>query len=298
MIEIARILCPIDFSDASRHALEHAAAIARWYEAEVVGLHVAHVPIFPQPPILFAESTHGQPPAVDYVARERDLRAWLEPLDQNGIATKVVVEAGHPAQRILEWARAEPPSLIVMGTHGLSGFERFMIGSVAEKVVRKAACPVLTVAAAATTAANVPYRRLLCAMDFSDASCAAARWAFSLAKEADARLTLLHALDWPADYELLVEQLETPELRQLVETRARARLEAMIGDDVRTWCNPTTAVGYGRPYRAILDTAKDEAADLIVIGTHGRHPIDAWFFGSTANHVVRSAPCPVLTVKP
>jgi nucleotide-binding universal stress UspA family protein len=296
-VEIRRILCPVDFSEASRHALEHALVLAKWYEAPITALHVIYAPRF-QPPIFvagFADS--GAPVPPDYKEREKDLQAWLEPARQLGVEIEAVVEPGLAASRILEYAPLRQADLIVMGTHGLSGFERFMLGSVAEKVIRKAACPVLTVPPAAMTRATVPYTRVLCPVDFSDSSLAALRFASSLAEEADANLQILHVIDWPDDDGLLLEGFDSPELRGRLEGEARGRLEALITDDIRMWCKPSTKVAHGKPYREILQTAQDEGADLIVVGVRGRTPVDLMVFGSTTNQVVRRASCPVLTLR-
>jgi nucleotide-binding universal stress UspA family protein len=298
MVEIREILCPTDFSDASRHALEHAVVIAKWYGSRIAALHVLHVPLFPQPPILAAAFADEARPALsNYQEREEELREWLESAHLAGVKTDVLVGEGNTARKILEHARSRPADLIVMGTHGLGGFERFMLGSVTEKVLRKATCPVMTVPPAVETAAKVPYTRLLCPVDFSESSLAALRFACSLAKEADARLTILHVFDWPPDDELLVERFDAPEFRRVVEEQARGRLQALVTDDVRVWCKPSTKVAYGKPYREILDVAEKEQTDLIVIGVRGRNPLDLTLFGSTTNHVVRRASCPVLTLR-
>jgi nucleotide-binding universal stress UspA family protein len=145
-VEIREILCPTDFSEASRHALEHAVVIAKWYGSRISALHVIHVPRFPQPPTLAAGIVNATTPsaASNYQARDEELRAWLEPAHRAGLQTKALVDEGNTARKILECARSSQADLIVMGTHGLSGFERFMLGSVTEKVLRKATCPVMT----------------------------------------------------------------------------------------------------------------------------------------------------------
>lgn len=297
MVQIRRILCPIDFSETSRRALEHAVAIARWYESQVTALHVI-LPLFPQPPILFAEAAHSAVPTVsERQAREEQLRAWLEPAHGEGVKTDVLVEGGDVARRIIERVKSQQADLVVMGTHGLSGFERLVLGSVTEKVLRTAGCPVMTVPPASRTSVTLPYKRVLCPVDFSDSSLAALRFALSIAEEADASLTILHVFDWPPDDDLLIERFEVPTFRLLVEDEARGRLEALITDEVRAWCKPSTKVGYGKPYREILQTAENEATDLIVIGVRGRNPLDLAVFGSTTNQVVRRASCPVLTLK-
>jgi nucleotide-binding universal stress UspA family protein len=297
MENIREILCPTDFSDASRHALEHAVVLAKWYGSRITALHVLHVPVFPEPPILGVGFAETNPTVSNHQEREEALRAWLEPAHQAGVKTEVRVDEGNTTNRILEHARTRPADLIVMGTHGLTGFERFMLGSVAEKVLRKATCPVMTVPPAAETVAKAPYTRLLCAVDFSESSLAALRFATSLAQEADARLSILHVLDWPPDDEPLFARFDVPEFRRAVETQVQARLEALVTDDVRVWCKPSTTVVYGKPYQQILAVAEKEATDLIVLGVHGRNALDLTLFGSTTNHVVRRASCPVLTLR-
>jgi len=297
MIEIRRILCPIDFSETSRNALEHALAIAQWYESEITVLHVDRAALLLPQPILFAAA---DPEFVPDLARqtraEEELRAWLEPRRLE-VKTDVVVVQGPVAPTILDRAKSLHTDLIAMGTHGLSGFERFMLGSVTEKVLRKASCPVLTVPPLSQTAARLPYTRLLCPVDFSDSSLAALRFAFSMAQEADANLTILHVFEWPPDDELLTKRFDVPAYRRVIEEEARGRLEALVPEDVKVWCKPLTKVAYGKPYREILQLAEREGADLIVIGVRGRNPLDLTVFGSTTNHVVRRASCPVLTLR-
>lgn len=297
-VNVRRILCPVDFSDVSRHALEHAIAVAKWYDSKITALHVIHAPGFlPQPPLLFAEPSDSVMPLKRRQELEQQLREWLEPADRGGLATEVVFDDGQPVARILAHASTLQVDLIVMGTHGLSGFDRFIMGSVTEKVLRKAECPVMTVPPASVTTANVPYTRLLCPVDFSASSQAALRFTFSLAEESDAHLTLLHVLDWPPDDELLVEGFDVPEFREALEERTRGRLEALVPDEVRVWCKPVTKVTYGKAYQQIVEVAAVDRVDAIVIGVRGRSPVDLTLFGSTTNQVIRRASCPVITLR-
>lgn len=297
MVEIREILCPTDFSEPSRHALEHAVIIASWYDARITGLHVFPVSLFPQPPLLAAGVVEAAAPIVpNYDAQAEALHAWLEPARRAGIRTDAVVDLGNTASKVLEHAHARQTNLIVMGTHGVGGFERLMLGSVTEKVLRKATCPVITVPPAAETAAKVPYTRLLCPVDFSESSEAALRFAFSLAEEADATITILHVVDLPADDDLLMERFDALEFRQVVEAQMLHKLQSLVPDQVRAWCTPVTRLAYGKAYREILAAAEKEQTDLIVMGVRGRSPVDLTLFGSTTNQVVRQARCPVLTL--
>ncbi len=298
MIDLKCILCPVDFSEASRHAMAHAAAVAKWYGSRLVALHVIHPSVILEPPILLADFPRsGSPTDLDRQRLWDELSGWLEEAASSGTRTKAYLDKGDPSQRILERAATLPADLIVLGTHGRSGVERFILGSVAEKVLRKAACPVLTVPPPSLMKARLPYTRILCPVDFSESSLSALQFAASIAKESDARLTILHVLESAGDTELLVEDLGPREFRDVIEARARTSLESLVTDDLRTWCHPETQLAYGKPYRQILDAADKEASDLIVMGVRGRYALDLAMFGSTTNHVVRRATCSVLTLK-
>ena len=295
MVEIHRILCPVDFSETSRHALEHAVAIAKWYESELTVLHALYPRFRPEPPIFFAEPPHSvlESENMRDVA-ETQLQRWLEALGHTGVKVNTLVDEGHAVPIILQQAATVDADLMVMGTHGVSGFDRLVLGSVAEKVLRKAPCPVLTVPPAAK-AAKLPYARVLCPVDFSESSLAALRFAISIAEEADAHLTVLHVGDWASEESLAVDHQTT--FGAGFEQQARQRLESLIPDDVRVWCKPQTRVEFGKPHRQILEVVRTDGTDLIVMGVRGRNPVDLTLFGSTTNHVVRGSACPVLTIK-
>ncbi len=297
MNDFRRILCPIDFSDASRHAIEHATAIAGWYSSQITGLHVLQQPFHFEPPILFAERG-----ALKDLPANRELvwlrlNEWLKPAADAGVQCDARIDQGVPADCILQYAHFLPADLIVIGTHGAGGFEHLVLGSVAEKVLRKAQCPVLTVPPRAEAASKLPFKRILCPVDFSEPSIGALHTALSLAEEADAELTVLNVVDWPDDESCLVETFDSSEMRTQLTAQTAARVDALIPDDARVWSRPSARVAVGKAYQQIVATAADIAADLIVIGVHGRNVLDLTLFGSTTNQVVRRAACPVLTIR-
>jgi nucleotide-binding universal stress UspA family protein len=166
-------------------------------------------------------------------------------------------------------------------------------------VLRKARCPVLTVPprVEGPPPGDVLFTRILCPIDFSDASLGALEYALSLARASDARLTLLHAL------ELFEEGPSVPaydlsEFHRLRQQEAERALVTLVPEDAGEWCRPQTIVANGSAYRAILRLAEEEGTDLIVIGVHGRNPVERLILGSTTERVVRGAPCPVLTIRP
>jgi nucleotide-binding universal stress UspA family protein len=156
----------------------------------------------------------------------------------------------------------------------------------------------LTVPPPTASVSKLPFKRLLCPVDFSVSSMAALRRALSIAKESDARLTIMHVIEWPVDDQLLTDHFgEASAFRRAIEERARERLDGAISTDDRTWCRPSANLAYGKPYEQILATAENEETDLIVIGVHSRNPFDVLLFGSTTNQVVRRASCPVMTLR-
>jgi len=303
MITISRILCPTDFSMASAHAIDLAAHLAHLYGARVAALHVVPPAVTPYPGLPAID------PHADQAVEAADLRRFCSETARAfsaaitaGTPVDVMVHVGEPARDILESAASLRADVIVMGTHGLSGFEHLLLGSVAEKVLRKAACPVLTVPPRAHATSSLPFKRILCAVDFSDCSMHALTFARSMAEESGSALTLVHVLEWPWE-EPPAPRLETLPVEQAFslamyrrerESDARARLATLIPEGLD---NRSARVCHGKPHEQILRVAAEERSDVIVIGLHGRTAIDRAIFGSTTNHVVRAATCPVLTLR-
>lgn len=298
MVAIGRILCPVDFSDFSRHALDYAAGIARWYGARITALHVV-------PPIASMLPVSGEglyPPLVfrpeDLDQFRTELASFVRPSGIEALDAEVV--QGSVTAEIARLATELPADLLVMGSHGRSGFERLMLGSVTEKLLRNAPCPVLTVPARAPAVApvNALFSRVLCAVDFSPASLNAITLAQSLAGEAAARLCVMHVLEPVSVFEpvVAVGADGLPAVSADHRREVRHRLEGLVAGETRAFTDVAEVVVSGKPYKEILRTAGEQRSDLIVIGAHGgRLGVPA--FGSTTAHVVREAQCPVLTVR-
>jgi nucleotide-binding universal stress UspA family protein len=305
MIEIARILCPIDFSEYSRHAFDCALAVARWYGSTITALHVYPYwpPVDAIPPITPQTIQPAVPGDVDPEELTSRMRAFV---GQQSSLPPVRVDlqvdsAPDICHSIVAHARASNPDLIVTGSHGRSGLKRLVLGSVTEKLVRQAPCPVMVAPArvAEAAAAAVHFKHILCAVDFSNVSLAALTYAMSLAEEADACLTVVHVLETPP--ELLVpssrQGIDVDEVRAEAEADTLRRLRALIPDSVRTYCTVETAVAEGKASRQILKLADERQIELIVMGVQGRGAIDLLTFGSHTQEVIRGAVCPVLTIR-
>ena len=302
MIEIRRILCPTDFSEASKHALDHAAALARWYQCRVTVLYV-HSPIVMStlgPDIPLLQSAVLTPE--DRQALLRNLQEFARTEIGEHIDVDVMVSEGEAAAEIVQAAQESNCDLIVLGTHGRSGLEHLTMGSVTEKVLRKARRPVMTVPPRVPDVVPVPsalFRRVLCAIDFSPPSMQALDYACAIAQEAGGQLAVLHSVEFlPGDPgpEASWATQTVADYFEQARAESDARLSAAVSSEVREYCQVETVMTTGSPYREILREAESRQSDLIVLGVHGRNPIDVMLFGSTVYQVLRRARCPVLTV--
>ena len=280
-------------------------AIAHGYGAAVTVLHVtpaAAPPPYPPgaPVVLPPLAETDRDGVVAAVRRFADAEVGTQvPID-------VELREGPVAAEILRHSMSAPTDLIVMGTHGRSGFERLFLGSVTEKVLRTATCPVLTVPRGMDDVVPVSkalYARILCAVDFSDCSVRALHYAVWLAQQTNARLTVAHVVERPADLPAGVHETVAGGPRTADDYVAeavvdrRARLNDLVPENVRASCTVDVVVAVGSAYRELLSLARTDAHDLIVLGIHGRGAIDLLLVGSTAQHVVRQASCPVLTLR-
>jgi nucleotide-binding universal stress UspA family protein len=295
MIQINRILCPVDFSAFSKRAFAQAVALARWYKAHLTVLHVSpDLAMVDLPPIGMGDRDRAR--LFAELQRFTGHPVCDVPLDL------VITEAADVCREILDRIDTVHADLLVMGSHGRSGVQRLLLGSVAERVLRQAPCPTLIVprGAAETVAEpwSPPFKRILCAVDFSDGSRRALSYGIALSEEVDARLTVLHVIDPPPKLEEAIGPagLDVDAVRAAAEAQALRRLRELIPDEARTYCTIETAVREGLPFREILKVTAEGNADLIVIGVQGRGAISLAMFGSTAARVTRAAPCATLVV--
>lgn len=294
MLTLNRILCPVDFSEASRQALNHALSLARWYSPTLTVLHVFQaVAVMDQPPVVMTEDDRRRLLA--------ELRSFASDVPF-GVRLDFRVEQSSDVHReILRQADRIDADVVVMGSHGRSAAGRLLLGSVTEKVLAAAACTTLVVPAFARDArpgAKPVMRRILCPIDFSDASLRGLGYAMALAEEEDAELVLLHAIESTMGMRAFPESaaFETWLMRDAARAEARARLEDLVPADVREYCRVTIDVTEGPASSEILGAALERGTDLIVMGTQGRGPLDRLLFGSNSARVIRKARCPVMVV--
>lgn len=292
MLKFNRILCPVDFSESSAKACEYAFSLAKHYQAKLFLEHVVQPLTAVCPYYAFPTLSGNMCFDLDAEA-QKHLQEFANGCRLDGVEPELFVHKGLLPEATLASAHRNEVDLIVMGTHGRQGFDRLTLGSVTEKVLGKARCPVLAVRKPAhdfVTSAEgsdpVQLRKLLFCTDFSDQAHHALGYAFSLAMEYNAELTLLHVLDNVGSAQFLQEGTMT----------ALAELEKPIPPDVRNWCSIKAVVRVGRPYQEIIQLALEGRNDLVIMGVRGRGALDLALFGSTTQRALQLGTCSILAV--
>jgi nucleotide-binding universal stress UspA family protein len=291
---IRTILVPIDFSKMSIQAIETAKKLAQRFQATI---HLAHVHQFdypagftaPMPPVMpFSVVTYDQQ-AEKRVARQLDALATRHGLS----SARCHVLTGAPAfDEICRLARDVSADLIVMPTHGHTGFKHVFLGSTAERIVQHSPCPVFV-----SRQRERRFDKILVPVDFSGCSLEGLKYAISFAERFAAKIIMLHAVE--LGYAYTADGYAMYDLSELTEA-ARKHAERQMREFVRLTrfgsVKFDTVIRTGSPVEEICVFAKDENVDLIITSTHGRTGLKHVLIGSTAERVVRHAPCAVLVV--
>jgi nucleotide-binding universal stress UspA family protein len=223
-------------------------------------------------------------------AGERLVNEVAERAEARGVETVTEVVQGTPHRLIADYAATHAVDLVVMPTHGRTGLERLLLGSVTERTVRTCAVPVLTVRPDDET--TYPYRRVLVATDGSPGSEAALDRAIAMAEASGAPLDVLSVVDTAALGPDVYSAVDTDRLSERAEAVVAAAAETATAAGV----DVTGAVEYGVVHREIRAYAGEHDVDVLVVGTHGRTGFERYLLGSVAEKLVRSTDVPVLTV--
>ena len=287
MVRFQKILCPVDFFPGSLRALDYAVKLAKNYGAGIHALHVV------SPVISGAYGTEISVASLT-AAFQKDsihqMAALKTKLKKSGVPIETEVLLGTIDVEIRRAIAKRKIDLVVVGTHGRRGVERWVLGSVTERLMRHCTVPLLVTASDRHIRSAPPaIRRILVTTDFSEGTAGTLKYAFSMAQECQAKITLLHIVDDVS--------VDLPyKLRESVIRGVRRKLEELLPSGVRDWCDIKTRIETGMPYRAILKILKSEKADLLVMNVHGKSLLERALIGSTAERVVRAAPCPVLLI--
>jgi nucleotide-binding universal stress UspA family protein len=294
-MEIKLILCPIDFSEFSIRAYHYALSLAEHYRAKLVAQHIVELSRHPSLGFVVSAGLYDEFRKALHQNAEQELRAFAKQHTRGQIHPELVEQQGAAADDILSFAQAQKADVIVMGTHGRRGFDRLVLGSVTDRVMRRSPCPVLAISkpsrdslAADKQGHDVHHlSRILFCTDFSDNSERALNYATSATAEYDAELTLLHVLG----------EIPTSGTAQEAMATAAEQLDKLIAPDKRKTIKIKTEVRTGKAYEQIIQFAAERQVDMVTMGVRGRGALDAAVFGSTTYRVIQLGPCPVLAVR-
>ena len=299
MTRFQKILVPVDFVKASTHALTYGLSLALEMEAELV---VAHVISF-APSLAYVYPTAGHEISQDEIHGVTDrLLELVPPEHRDSLSVRALVRVGDVQDELLGLVEAEQPDLVVMGTHGRRRFERWILGSVTESLLRRVHVPFLTVSHLddehqVEKPIPVPLEKLLYASDLSSESIEGTKRAIALARAVSAELVILHVvqnLGWAFGSEFIPLDIEG----RTVQAR-EASFEFLVNsvpESAREDPKVRIELLEGIPFEVILAFADAEEADLIVLNTQTRSGRDRALLGSTAERVVRGARVPVLSL--
>ncbi len=299
MLNVKKILFPTDFSRCASQAFIHAVYLTQRYGAEMHMLHalVLHEddpnnPLhhFPELDEVIARMNESIDKRMDSeIAANQAVVLNIEKVQRRGIS---------PATVILDYAEENDIDLIVMGTQGRRGLTHFLLGSVAEEVVRLARCPVLTVREKKQPKPIEDFQRILAPIDFSEHSKQAISHAKVMAESYGAKLQILHVIEeniHPAFYASGKSSIF--ELIPNIKEKSEQTLRQLFNDAPGPKVDSEFHVVEGRANQEIVKFAEKNGSDLIVIATHGLTGIEHLLLGSVTEKVVRMASCPVFTVK-
>jgi len=296
MLKIKLILCPVDFSEFSSTAFRYALSVAEHYQAKLVVQHIVELWRYPSAGFAASASLYDEFCQALCENGKEHLQEFVKNYARGGTQLELVVHQGMAPDSILSFAQANKADVIVMGTHGRRGYDRLMLGSVTDRVMRSASCPVLAVR-------NPPrdlmatddkegrhvhrLRQILFCTDFSENSGSALNYAISATEEYGAELTLLHVL----------EEVPSSAKTEKAIAAATEQLDKLIPPKALQTLKIKTAVRIGKPYQQIIQFALEEQIDMVAMGVRGRGALDLAVFGSTTYRVMQLGPCPVLAVR-
>ncbi len=285
-VGIQNVLIATDFSRYSNTALDFGLQLAKSYQANAYVVFVVPSDEFllAGPDAYVAAKDAAGRDLQDLKAELKRTRSYVEGKDYH-----LCLLEGEVPQTILEFAHRTRIDLIVLGTHGRSGLGKALMGSVAERVFRRAQVPVLTLGPHLhrTTLHNAP-RSILVAADFTTASTRAARFAAGLSRESKAKLNLVHVVS--------PKHLQHFPGEAAIKHGIEIRLAELLGDQAEG-VDYSTRVEVGQVVPAILQSLAECHSDLLVMGVHRANgPLDRLMFPH-AYELVCESPCPVLTLR-
>lgn len=319
-----KIMCAIDFSDFTNDILAYSVALCKAFHAK---LFLVHIVVDVRNSFIHSEiSIDMEKLQSDHISNAQELLGSL--VKDLGIEYEILTCEGDPAGKISEFALDKKVDMVITATYGKSGFNRLLIGSVTEKLMKILHCPLLVLRNQEPDYIHLEngelqLKKILVGCDFSPDSKIAFEYGLSLAQEFQAEIYMTHVIKptehlelKPSDYITTIpeayihwrtadyfemQKKVTEENRAKIDTLRSSlakQLEFMLPEECKAWCTPHTILLDGEPYKELIRYAKEQGVDLIVLGIRGRTLWEKLMVGSTTDRVIRQAPCPVLAVRP
>lgn len=322
-IQPKKIMCAVDFSSFTNNILSYSVGLCKEFNAK---LFLIHIVMDVHNLFKYGETTlDAEMIQVEQLQKAQKL---LEELASDlPVEHELIVNKGEPADEIRRIALEENIELVITATHGKSGIQRFLIGSVTEKLMKIIHCPLLVLHTRRDELIPPPnfeikLKKILVGCDFSPDSKLAFDYGVSLAQEFQAELYLAHVINpmehidlqasdyiygnprdyvsWHSPDYLLMQRRATKEEREKI-SELRQQLEKqlyfMLPEESRSWCTPKIKLLDGEPYKELVEYSKEQEVDMIVLGIRGHSLWEKLMVGSTTDRVIRNSPCPVLAIR-
>ena len=297
-IPLKNIICTTDFSEGSRLTVPFGVRLAKEFAARLYICYVVDLPA------VFSYGEAIRDPRDEKLLMREGEEEMERVMSGYDVDWEPLVTAGHVSTEIERLATEKNADLVVTATHGRSGLKRFVLGSVAERLMRRLSCPLLVVRSAGDEGAmsgmrEIVLKKILVGCDFSPDSDLGFQYGLSLAQQFQSELHLAHVLEPPVYKEWCRAgtregNSDEKDLREQI----KEKLIGMIPEEALHWCTPKTVLLAGQPHEELEKYAYVNNLDLIVMGFRGRGLMETLFVGSTTARVIRNAACPVLSVQP
>ncbi|TKB06364.1 universal stress protein [Desulforhopalus sp. IMCC35007] len=322
-VQPKRIMCTVDFSDFTAETLGYSVALCKEFNAALLLVHIiTAVDTYPGQERMTVD--HVKLQEKNILSARKQLGNMVENLT---IDHEIIVLEGNPADKICRLALEKETDLVITATHGKSGIKKLLLGSVTEKLIKTIHCPLLILNTrkydpVSLTDYEMKLKKILVGCDFSPDSKLAFDYGLSLAQEFQAEVYLTHVIKptehvelkasdyiniipgnfahWnSSDYFEMQEKVTAKNRDRINELRKRleGQLYYMLPEECKHWCTPHTDVLTGEPYKELVQFAKVQEVDMIVLGIRGHTLWEKLLVGSTTDRVIRHAPCPVLVVR-
>lgn len=297
MLSIKKVLFPTDFSESANHAMTWALMFAKNFEAHLDMLHAVVLHADDVGEEVFARFPDIDK-CIDSLMKNADTRFEKTIEDSGQLSIKQHVRRGlSKVEEILNFAEEAKSDLIVMGSHGHSGITQALLGSVTEKVVRGAHCPVLTVRKPKYPKDTVDVKRIVLPIDFSDHCKIAIKYGVVLAKLLGVKLEVVHVMDTQVHPAYFAVGLDSPsKLDSDLNVRIKESMKKFMLEE-KVMIDFEMTVLEGIPFKEICEFADHKEDSLVIISAHGSSMLERFMIGSTTDRVIRKAESPVLIIK-